>query len=71
MTAELVLFNRLTEDLGVTHGTIIVVLVLLYFVIKWAVKSAIKEAYSEITGKKTAEEIEAEKMCGLENGGEM
>ena len=35
MTAELVLFNRLTEDLGVTHGTIIVVLVLLYCFFKY------------------------------------
>ncbi len=37
-------------------------LIALYFVIKWAVRNGIKEAYSDITGKKTAEEIQAEEM---------
>ena len=45
-------------DLGISSGTGILVLVAIYFVIKWAVKNGIKEAYSDITGKKTADEIE-------------
>ena len=45
-------------DLGISSGTGILVLVAIYFVIKWAVKNGIKEAYSDITGKKTEDEIE-------------
>ena len=45
----------------VTGGTAIVILIALYFVIKWAVKNGIKEAYSAITGKKTVEDIQNEK----------
>ena len=40
------------EELGISGGTAIIVLIALYFIIKWAVKSGIKEAYTEITGKK-------------------
>ncbi|MDU4892084.1 MAG: DUF6019 family protein [Clostridium sp.] len=32
------------EDLGISSGTAIIVLIALYFVIKWAVKNGIKEA---------------------------
>ncbi len=49
-------------ELGISSGTGILVLIALYFVIKWAVRTGIKEAYSDITGKKTAEEIQAEEM---------
>ena len=42
-------------------STAIVILIALYFVIKWAVKNGIKEAYSAITGKKTVEDIQNEK----------
>lgn len=49
-------------DLGISSGTGILVLIALYFVIKWAVRKGIKEAYSDITGKMTAEEIQAEEM---------
>ena len=45
-------------DLGISSGTGILVLIAIYFVIKWAVKNGIKEAYSDITEKKTADEIE-------------
>ena len=44
------------EELGVSGGTAIIVLITLYFVIKWAVKNGIKEAYRDITGKKTDED---------------
>ena len=59
--------NRNVEDwimwneLGISGGTAIVILIALYFVIKWAVKNGIKEAYSAITGKKTDEDIQNEK----------
>ena len=45
---------------------IIVILIALYFVIKWAVKNGIKEAYSAITGKKTDEDVRNEKELGFE-----
>ena len=38
-----------------------IILIALYFVIKWAVKNGIKEAYSAITGKKTDEDVRNEK----------
>lgn len=49
-------------DLGISSGTGILVLIAIYFVIKWAVKNGIKEAYSDITAKKTADEIEEDNM---------
>lgn len=44
------------EELGVSGGTAIIILISLYFVIKWAVKSGIKAAYRDITGKKLPED---------------
>ena len=49
------------EELGVSGGTAIIVLITLYFVIKWAVKNGIKEEYRDITGKKTDEDVKNEK----------
>ena len=37
------------NELGLSGGTAIIILIALYFVIKWAVKNGIKEAYSAIT----------------------
>ena len=39
------------EELGISGGTAIIILIALYFVIKGAVKSGIKDAYEDITGK--------------------
>lgn len=39
------------EELGVSSGTAIIILIALYFVIKWAVKNGIKDAYRDITEK--------------------
>lgn len=39
----------------------VLLLVPLYFVIKWAVKNAIVEAYCAISGKETAEDIQCKK----------
>jgi len=40
------------EELGISGGTAIIVLIALYYVVKWAVKNGIKQAYKDITGKK-------------------
>lgn len=49
------------EDLGISAGTAIIVLIALYFIIKWAVKNGVKDAYRDITGEKTMDDIEDEK----------
>ena len=49
------------NELGISGGTAIIILIALYFVIKWAVKNGIKEAYRAITGEKTDEDIQNEK----------
>jgi len=56
------------NELGISGGTAIAILIALYFVIKWAVKNGIQEAYSAITGKKTDEDedIQNEKEFGLD-----
>jgi hypothetical protein len=51
------------EELGISFGTALIILIALYFIVKWAVKNGIKEAYKDITGKDTMEDIEAEKIC--------
>lgn len=50
------------EELGVSGGTAIIVLIALYFIIKWAVRNGVMEAYKKITGKKTFDDVETEKM---------
>lgn len=51
------------KELGISGGTAIIILIALYFIVKWAVKNGIKEAYHDITGKKTAEDPETEQAC--------
>lgn len=46
------------EELGMSFGTAIIVLIALYFVIKWAVKNGIKEAYADIADKDMEEDME-------------
>lgn len=48
------------DELGISSGTAVLILIALYFVIKWAVKNGIKEAYSAITGRKADEGIRNE-----------
>ena len=58
------------NELGISGGTAIVILIALYFVIKWAVRNGIKEAYRAITGEKTDEDIQNEeelKELGLDS----
>ena len=57
------------DELGISAGTAVFILIALYFVIKWAVKNGIKEAYSAITGKKADDDIQNEidlKELGLD-----
>lgn len=44
------------EELGISGGTAIIILIALYFVVKWAVKNGMKDAYKDITGKETFED---------------
>ncbi len=46
------------EELGISGGTAIVVLIALYFVIKWAVKNGITEAYEELSGKELRDDLD-------------
>ena len=46
---------ELWQELGISAGTAIVVLVALYFVIKWAVRNGMAEAYKKIEEKGYAE----------------
>lgn len=49
------------NELGISGGTAILILIALYYVIKWTVKNGIKEAYRAITGEKTNEDLQNEK----------
>jgi len=46
------------EELGISSGTAIIILIALYFVIKWAVKNGVKEAYEDISGKEIKDDID-------------
>ncbi|MCI9125136.1 MAG: hypothetical protein HFH35_13915 [Eubacterium sp.] len=46
------------EELGISSGTAIIVLGVLYFIIKWAVKNGVKEAYEEISGKEIKDDLD-------------
>lgn len=48
----------LWEDLGISGGTAIIVLIALYFIIKWAVKNGIKEAYEAINSQNSDKSID-------------
>lgn len=50
------------QELGISAGTAIIILIALYFIIKWSVKNGIKEAYKDITGKKLTEDLEFETL---------
>ena len=50
------------EELGISFVPALIVLLALYFIVKWAVRNGIKEAYRDITGKVTTEDIEEEQI---------
>ena len=41
------------EELSISGGTAIILLIALYFIIKWSVKNGIKEACEDITSNKS------------------
>ena len=49
------------QELGISAGTAIIVLIALYFVVKWAVKNGMLEACKEIEKKKAQEALKADK----------
>ena len=50
------------EELGISFGPALIILLALYFIVKWAVRNGIKEAYRDITGKVTIEDVEEEQI---------
>lgn len=40
------------QELGISGGTAIIILIALYFIIKWAVKNGVKEAYRDLQQSK-------------------
>ena len=52
---------ELWQELGISAGTVIVVLAALYFVIKWAVKNGMLEAYKKIEEKRARDNLKADK----------
>lgn len=53
--------SEMWQELGISAGTAIIVLIALYFVVKWAVKNGMLEAYKEIEKKKAQEALKADK----------
>lgn len=43
--------NGIWGELGISGGTTLIILIALYFVVKWAVKNGIEEAYEEAIRK--------------------
>lgn len=54
------------QELGISAGTAIIILIVLYFIIKWAVKNGIKEAYEDIK-KKLPEDLQHETLFKEKN----
>lgn len=46
------------EELGISGGTAIIILIALYFIIKWGVKNGVKEAYEEITDTELKDDLD-------------
>ena len=54
---------ELWQELGISAGTAIIVLIALYFVIKWAVKNGMMEAYKKIEEKRARDNLKADKTA--------
>ncbi|MCI9532262.1 MAG: hypothetical protein HFH38_11075 [Lachnospiraceae bacterium] len=52
--------SELWRELGISAGTAIVILVALYFVVKWAVRNGILEASKKIEEKRLQEGVKTE-----------
>lgn len=49
------------QELGISAGTAIIVLIAFYFVVKWAVKNGMMEAYKKIEEKRARDNLKADK----------
>ena len=56
----------LWEELGISSGKAVIVLIVLYFIIKWAVKNGVKEAYRDISRKEKAGLDSGEEESGFQ-----
>ena len=54
---------ELWQELGISTGTAIIVLIAFYFVIKWAVKNGMMEAYKKIEEKSARDNLKADKTA--------
>lgn len=45
------------EELGISSGTAIIILIALYFIIKWAVKNGVKEACKDMKLKDSLKKL--------------
>ena len=45
------------KELGISGATFLIIMIVLYFVIKWAVKNGIKDAYEEIKGEAITDDV--------------
>ena len=52
---------ELWQELGISAGTAIIVLIAFYFVVKWAVKNGMLEAYKKIEEKRARDNLKADK----------
>lgn len=50
------------QELDISGGTAIIILIALYFITKWAVKNGIRQAYRDITWKETADDVRAKEI---------
>lgn len=48
--------SAMWEELGISGGTAVIILIALYFIVKWAVKNGIKEAWKDIRNQSETEE---------------
>ena len=51
------------QELGISAGTAIIVLIALYFVVKWAVKNGMLEAYKKMEEKRMQNNLKADKVA--------
>lgn len=54
--------RKMLKQLGIGSGTFIMLMIVGFFVIKWAVRAALREVYYEIKGEKSPEELMVEQM---------
>lgn len=50
------------EELGISAGTSIILLIVFYFIIKWAVKNGVKDAYEDIIAQRNTSGVENDRV---------